>query len=169
VSASLSDLAGSAQKLLDLFVAKLEGVVDLPMDGDGNVIAYISAGPEAGGVWDQPSVQCFINDLQQGMPGKPNTSGNLAYQIAYTVVFAIVVLRPVSVFNDQGFPQPAQQAADAVLVMDDLAAMAMAGTAIRTSGEFEQPGVPMVVGSVTPLAPMGGIAGNMITFEVQAS
>lgn len=166
----LNDLAGAAQSLLDLFVAKLRTTgISFPIDEDGNEYPiYISPGPEAGGAWDHPGIQCFLNDLHQGVPGRPDTSQSGAYLTLWTATFAIVILRSVVGLTDNGLPDYTSIQADAVATMDDAAAMAIAASLVRADGSWVMTGEPAVIGSVTPLAPAGYIGGNMITFEAVA-
>jgi hypothetical protein len=165
---TMGDLAGSAQTLLDLFVAQLTALeVDLPEDDAGNVIAYISTGPEAGGAWDQAGIQCFVNEIYQGSPGLPDQRPVGTYQLVWSATFAVVLLRDVSGLSDSGIPGADEITADAQLTIGDMAAMTVAATQIRTQGLFCEPGEPAVLGPAIPLAPAGFIGGTMFTFSVR--
>jgi hypothetical protein len=164
--ASLADLPGSAQALLDAFEAQLTAQgVDLPTDpATGVRQVYIAPGIGSLFAWDQPCLSLVFDSVQQGVPGAPDASNLNTWALTFSATFNIVLLRDVSTLNDTSLlPTPANIAADAAVTMTDAVSPLEAATAIKESPpDFDGRQLPLVIHQVMSVGPEGGIAGNAL-------
>lgn len=167
---SLLDVAGTAQRLLDLVVAlaAAEGI-ELP----GRQYVTGASGNEA---WDCEQVVVGITGLTPGNAGRAatllgqptNTPPGGPMLVA--AVLRVEIVRAVPVFDDEGEPPPVTDMNDAgVAALRDAAllnAVRVKATseATLTSGESGD----VLPGNITPAGPEGGFAGMSLTITVTA-
>lgn len=161
--ASLRDLGGAAQQLLSLFAEQLEGLsVDLP---DVRIVA-----PGSTLAWDGEMLAVIMSRLEQGQPGAPMPGTQ--YRATYYVTFSVFLVRSTPALFGDGQPGPAMvpseedTTAAGIQFFDDVAALALAATAIHEEFLFTDPGEGFEMSAVTPVGPQGGLVGNQVSISV---
>lgn len=166
---SLLDVAGTAQKLLDLVVdvASAEDV-ELPER------RYVTAGVSGAEVWDCEQVVVGLSNLIPGNAARPATLLGESTLTApgalmlFSAVLRVEIVRCIPVISDNGqAPKtPAEHSAGLASMRDAALLHAVRVKATRdaalTGGE---PG-DVLPGNITPAGPEGGFAGVAMTMTV---
>ena len=170
--ASLTDLPGSAQAMLDSFTVELEarGVV-LPKDQFGQSVRYIAPGIGTLFAWDKPCLALVFDSAQQGIPGTPSAGNLNAWELTFSATFNLVLLRDVATLNESTIlPMSESITADATVTMTDGMHLLLAAVAVKANPpEYDHRQLPFVIGSVMSVGPEGGIAGNLLQVTVVLS
>ena len=168
--ASLTDLSGSAQVLLDAFIAELTALgVDLPTDSaTGLPVTYVAPGIGSLFAWDQPCLALSLDAIQQGTPGKADQSNVNAWALTFSATFSLVLLRDVATLNDGTvIPDASALTADAARLLPDASALLQAAVQVKLHPpDWDRTQEPLVIHQVLPVGPDGGLGGNALQFTV---
>ena len=170
--ASLTDLPGTAEKLLAAFVAQLEAQdVELPerrYRAPGSMI-----------VWDGEQMTVALMGIDQGQPGVVIAQSMVASALSLSAQFSINLVRQVTGLQaDKPFsasiPDEDVMDGDGVVMLGDAAALIRAASEIHaqdsnTGGKafgVISPGESFVIGPLQPLGPEGGLAGTRLLISL---
>lgn len=162
----LSALGDSANELLNAFSAQL--VTDNPdFDLSGN--SYVGAGEIP---WDAPGLFVYLGGGHSGQPGMPmSTDVRSVNAFTFSVQFYVQLLREVATFgywNDSGVnPAPDDVLnGNGVQAINDAGALLRAAVGLKAAGNLVRREAGFVIGQVTPVGPMGGMAAMRLQLDL---
>lgn len=166
--ASITDLGGTADQILQLFAAQLtEQGVDVPER------QYRPPGTLV--VWDGEQLTVNLMGIGQGQPGHGYGQTIVPPQaLVFYASFSINLIRAITVINVEGpedieIPTAAEMDADGVKLLADAQALVLAFSQIYQRYQVTAIGEGMVLDGLQPVGPEGGLAGSRMLVSVSLS
>lgn len=163
--ASLTDLAGTAQQLVDLYVAELTALgCVLPTDPTtGAIVAYVAPGPVA--AEDLPALTINLDSIRPGAAGHPlATWVPPAAWFSYAQWVAMLT-RPSAGLSATRPPAWGDVSSDAAQQLSDVELMTRASVNIIAGYKLQAPGVSWVYVGTDPVGPEGGMLVTRSTIQ----
>jgi uncharacterized membrane protein (DUF4010 family) len=121
---------------------------------------YVAPGDSGTIAYDGPALMVTVDQVYEGQPGQDRSQQAVWPLLLHAARFSVTLLRSAATVDEQGNPpSPAAIQADAVLNIGDLWAIRLA--LVDVKNQSQKPGgwvdvsVPVVLGPVLPVGPMG--------------
>lgn len=165
--ASLTNLPGTAEQILQLFAAQLSlQDVQLPER------QYVQPGSMP--VWDGEQLTAGLMGLAQGQPGIAHATTFVPEAISFYATFFVLLIREIHVISTEGFtameiPTAEQLDADGQMLIGDGGQLVLAASQIHQARVLVANGEGFVIDGLQPLGPEGGMVANRLLLSVSVS
>jgi hypothetical protein len=165
--ASLADLPGVAEQLLQDFAAQLtEQGVTLPPRQYRTPGAMVP--------WDGEQFTVSLIGIDQGQPGGQVTVTVVPQALALYAQFSLNLVRKVAILNVESFaasqvPSAAALDSSGEQLISDAQQLILAASQLHLRYQVTGPGEGFVIGPLQPVGPEGGLAGSRLLVGLSLS